>query len=105
MVYLALVLLVTLFAAHTAIDARSVKEDVVDRIVNGPKSDDKDRSVALANYRRRVEHSPNLKALQWALKDKYNAPAYCEACDILVPIVSELSSFISVMNLLCNRFA
>jgi hypothetical protein len=103
MVYLTFVLLVAFFTAHTATDAHPVKQYVVDRIVNDPKINDENHSVALANYRHRVEHSPNLKAFRFAIKVKYNAPEYCEACDILVPVVSELSSCISAINLSYNR--
>jgi hypothetical protein len=103
MLYLAFILLVTLFTANRATDAHSIKQDVVDRIVNDIKSSADDRSIALANYRHRVEHSHNIKALRSTLKDKYHASDYCEACDILTPMVSELNSCISAMNLLYNR--
>ncbi|CAF1200687.1 unnamed protein product [Rotaria sordida] len=58
----------------------------MDRIVNDPKTDDDNRSATLTNYRHRIEHSLKLQALRWALKTKYNAPEYCEVCDILVPV-------------------
>ncbi|CAF3726860.1 unnamed protein product [Rotaria sp. Silwood1] len=86
MVYLAFILLITLFTTHIATDARSIKQGVVDRLINDPKNVDDSRSVALANYRHRIEQSSKLKALRWALQNKYKAPEYCEACDILVSV-------------------
>ncbi|CAF4684401.1 unnamed protein product [Rotaria socialis] len=86
MLYFVFILLVTLFNLHTSIDARSVKQDVVHQIVNGPINSDKDHSIDLANFRHRVKHSPNLNTFRWALKHQYDAATYCEACNLLVPV-------------------
>jgi hypothetical protein len=64
------------------IDTRSINEkDTVEFIV-----DNRQAEIILANYRHRFEHSMNLKQLRWTMENRYNK-AYCDFCDIVIPVV------------------
>ena len=45
----------------------------------------------LASYRHRFSHSPNFKALHWALGEQVSPP-YCDTCHLFIPLVSSNSS-------------
>lgn len=46
--------------------------------------------VKLAKYRHRFEHSLNIKKIRWTNRHEYNK-AYCEFCDLVVPVVRKHS--------------
>ena len=90
--------LATLFffiiVAHTTIDARAIQQNTVEQLVNGPTNENEELFATLTNYRYRFEHSNNIKAVRWMFQQHINAEeVLCEICHILVPIVSEISSF------------
>lgn len=91
MAYLVFILLITLFKFHSSIDARSIKQDIDRQIVNGEIDNNYNHAIALASYRHRFEHLPNLNIFRRTIKHNYDANAYCEACNILVPAVSKFS--------------
>ena len=43
--------------------------------------------ITLANYRHRLEHSPNFKEFRWALSQRFASP-YCDVCDLFLPAVN-----------------
>ena len=104
MVSLACVLLVTLFSARTTIDARAIQQDTLGLVVNDLQSGDEELLGTLANYRHRFAHSPNIKALRWALKTKDDPINYCELCHLVVPVVSSLYSSVLVIALFYYSF-
>jgi hypothetical protein len=75
------------------IDTRSINEkDSVELIADNLSNDHNQQiEIILANYRHRFDHSTHLKKLRWALKHRYNK-AYCEFCDLVVPVVRCLSN-------------
>jgi hypothetical protein len=74
--------------ALATIDARSVQQNsIIDLRLNNLKNNNRHLSGTIASYRHRFEHSPNFKALRWAL-DQQITPPYCEFCRLFVPVVN-----------------
>ena len=49
--------------------------------------EDRQAELQLTNYRHRLEHSPNLKKLEWSFESQSDL-AYCDLCDLLVLLVN-----------------
>jgi hypothetical protein len=83
-----------IIVVHTTIDARAIQQDTVDQLVKDPTNEYEEMFSTLANYRHRFEHSNNITALRWMFRQHINADEIlCKMCHILLPIVSEISSF------------
>jgi hypothetical protein len=96
------VLLVSLFCVCATTDARSIQQDVVEPLVNGATSDNEDILATLTNYRHRFAHSPNVKALRWALTTRDDPINYCELCHLVVPVVSPLFARNCAISFFCR---
>ena len=81
-------------------DTQSINEkDNVEPILNKlPKNQNQLSAITLANYRHRFEHSTKLKKVRWTLKSRYNI-AYCDFCDLAVPVVNFLSRILLIRKL------
>ncbi len=83
-----------IIVGHTTIDGRAIKEDTFDQLVDDPTVENEEMLATLSSYRRRFEHSNNMKALRWMFQQRIDAEnIYCEMCHILLPVVSEISLF------------
>ena len=75
---------------NTTINARAVQQDAQDRLVDDLTIENEEMLITLANYRRRFEHSNNIKTLRYMFQQHSNADdVLCRMCHILLPIVSE----------------
>ena len=73
----------------TTLNGRSLEsESPVDLIQESVNSH---ATQILASYRHRFTHSPNFKALRWALGEEVTPP-YCDICHLFIPLVSPISS-------------
>ena len=76
----------------TTLNGRSiVSESPVDLISESANSINSHAAQMLASYRHRFSHSPNFKALRWALGEQVTPP-YCDTCHLFIPLVSSNSS-------------
>ena len=82
------ILLLVFFTAFSTINTRSVEQDPnVELLLNNRITENKQLWSTISNYRHRFEHSPNFKALRWAVREQLNPP-YCPFCHLFVPVVS-----------------
>ncbi len=75
-----------------AINTRAINDDelievIVDTFTIDTDDDDRQAEILLTNYRHRLEHSPNLKKLEWAFESQSDL-SYCGFCDLVVPLVN-----------------
>jgi hypothetical protein len=61
--------------------------DVVVDTFSIDTDDHQQAEILLTNYRHLLEHSPNLKKLEWAFESQSDL-AYCDFCDLVVPLVN-----------------
>jgi hypothetical protein len=100
-IYIYIHLLLYFFTFYIiAINTRAINDnELIEGVVDTfpvDTDDDQQAEILLTNYRHRLEHSPNLKKLEWAFESQSDL-AYCDFCDLVVPLVNisikSLSSF------------
>jgi hypothetical protein len=88
MAYHTYILVLCSFIAFTTVNTRSIQEEAdIEQLVENRINANKELSAKITSFRHRFEHSPNFKALRWALSQQAISP-YCDFCAVFVPIVS-----------------
>jgi len=92
MLWLNYILLLFFFIAFSTVNTDSIEEDsTAELLLQNRFNGNKKLSNMITSYRHRFEHSPNFKALRWAVNQQSNL-AYCDFCHLFVPVVSLMYS-------------
>ncbi len=98
------ILVFFLFITFSTVNTRSIQHDSdVELLVTNRINANKHLSATIASYRHRFEHSPNFKALRWALSEQFTPP-YCDFCHLFVPTVSLIYSYVVILHCSHLRF-
>jgi hypothetical protein len=104
MVCLTQILLFFLCTVLITVSSRSIQQDSdVELLITNRINENKELTTTIASYRHRFGHSPNFKALRWAMSEQLTPP-YCQFCHIFVPVVSLMYTCIFIPHYCRFRF-